>query len=335
MVDRYGSRRAWIAGSLALLALGTLLLPLLPPGGRGSAFWLLCIALVALSATQDVAIDAAVVETTTREELGVANSVRIAAYRVAMLAAGGVLLWVAGRAGWTPAFITAGAVLALLAVIAATSPTLRAIRPEAATGGSLAAPIRALLSRRGIWAVLIFALTFKLDIAALEPMTRPFWLDRGFTLEEIGTVLSTGRLVATVAGAALGGWLTTRWGIGAALWRLGLVQALSSLGYAAAAFAAPSKRLMLAAAFFENFAAGLGTAAFVAYLMSVCERRYAATQYALLSALLNLTRSVAGPIAGGLAERMGYGPFFALTFALGLPAFLLIPLLERAGPPDA
>ncbi len=335
LVDRYGSRRGWIAGALACLALLTWLLPLVPPGGRGSGVWLLLVALVTLSATQDVAIDAVTVETTTREELGVANSVRIATYRAAMLVAGGALLWLAGRTGWPAAFATAAGVLAVLALVAFTSPTLRAIRPAATEQTTLAAPITALLRRPGIWAVLCFALLFKLDIAAMEPMTRPFWLDRGFTLEEIGAVLTTGRLLATVAGAALGGWLATRWGIGTALWRLGLVQALSSLGYAAAAFAAPSKPLILAAARFENFAAGLGTAAFVAYLMSVCERRFAATQYALLSALLNLTRNAAGPAAGVLAERMGYGPFFSLTFLLGLPAFLLIPLLKRAEPPAA
>src|SRR4029077_4941785 len=121
----------------------------------------------------------------------------------------------------------------------------------------------------------LFALLFKLDISAMEPMTRPFWLDRGFTLEEIGAVLTTGRIIATVGGAMLGGVLTTRWGIFRALWMLGLVQALSSLAYAAVAAADSTKLAIIAVALFENFAAGLGTAAFVAFLMSICERRYA------------------------------------------------------------
>jgi len=108
------------------------------------------------------------------------------------------------------------------------------------------------------------------------------------------------------------------------------VQALSSLGYAAAAAAAPSKALILAVALFENFAAGLGTAAFVAFLMSVCERRYAATQYAVLSALLALTRSVAGRASGELAETFGYAHYFLLTFFFALPAFALLPWVRRA-----
>lgn len=333
LVDRYGTRRRWIAAALLLLAGGVLLLPLVPVGGRGSLFWLLLIALVACSATQDIAIDAYVVESTPRAALGTANAIRLAAYRGAMLAAGGALLWLAGRAGWPAAFSTGAAVLALLAVAAWRAPDARTAAERAATP-DLWAPLAALWRRPGIGAVLAFALFFKLDIAAMEPMTRPFWVDRGFSLEEIGAVLTTGRLAATVAGAALGGVLTSRWGILRALWILGAIQAASSLGYAAAAFAAPSKPLILGAALFENFAAGLGTSAFVAYLMSACERRFAATQYALLSALLNVTRAVAGAASGVLAERLGYGPYFALTFLLGLPAFALIPRLARAAPPE-
>lgn len=331
LVDRYGSRRSWIASCLLLLAALLLILPLVPAGGEGSAFWVLLVAIVAFSATQDVAIDAYVVETTSRAELGVANSVRIACYRVAMLAAGGALLWLGGRAGWTIAFRLAAFLLAALALLAwrAPAPIRSTDAPPA-----LLAPLRALAARPGIAAVLAFALLFKLDIAAMEPMMRPFWVDRGFTLEEIGVVLTTGRIVATVSGAALGGVLTSRWGIMQALWALGAVQALSSLGYAWAATAAPAKSLILSAALFESFAAGLGTAAFVAYLMSVCERRFAATQFALLSALVALTRNLAGGASGELAERMGYGPYFLLTFAIGLPAFALIPLLHRAAPPD-
>ena len=191
-------------------------------------------------------------------------------------------------------------------------------------------PLRALLARPGIWAVAIFALLFKIDIYAMEPMTRPFWVDRGFTLEEIGAILTPGRIVATVSGAVLGGLLTTRVGIFRGLWTLGLVQALSSLGYAGVASVPASKPLIIAAALFENFAHGLGTAAFLAFLMSVCERRYAATQFAVLSALLALSRTLAGGASGVLAENMGYAAYFFLTFLLAIPAFALLPWIKGA-----
>jgi PAT family beta-lactamase induction signal transducer AmpG len=154
-------------------------------------------------------------------------------------------------------------------------------------------------------------------------MTRPFWVASGFSLDQIAA-LTTGRLLATLAGAALGGLIATRVGIFHALWSLGLVQLLSSLGYAAAAAANAGKTPITSAALFENFAAGLGTAAFLAFLMSVCERRYAATQFALLTAVFALSRWAAGLMSGVLAERLGFAAYFFFTFVLGLPAFLLL-----------
>lgn len=327
LVDRFGTRRSWIVVVLALLgaALYALrALPVLPP----SVLLLPLVTLVvALSATQDIAIDAYTIEATTREELGVANSVRIAIYRAAMLVSAGGVTWWAGRHGWPAAWTAAAAVFGALAVAGLFAPvTSRA----GLASEPLWQPIAAFLARRDVWLIVAFALLFKLDIAALDPMTKPFWVDRGLSLEAIGTTITTGRLVATVLGATLGGVLTSRWGLFPSLWRLGAVQALSSLGYAAAAAAAPSLPLILAAAFFENFAAGLGTAVFLAFLMSVCEKRYAATQYAVLSALLALSRSGAGWASGRVAEQTGYTTYFVLTFLIGLPAFLLLPLLRRS-----
>lgn len=331
LVDRVGSRRQWIVGCLGGLTLLTLVLGTRELSELARWFWLILVLMVTLSATQDIAIDAYTIEATTTRELGVANSVRIAAYRIAMFTAGGLLIWLAGRQGWSLSFITGATMIGALTVATLFIPETR--RTVVSTV-SLWEPLRALLARPRIWAVAIFALLFKVDIYAMEPMTRPFWVDRGFSLEEIGAILTTGRIVATVAGAVLGGVLTTRWGIFRALWSLGLVQALSSLGYAAAAALPASKPLIIGAALFENFAHGLGTAAFVAFLMSVCERRYAATQYAVLSALLALSRTLAGGASGAVAEHLGYAHYFLLTFLLGLPAFALLPWIRNASRSD-
>lgn len=328
LVDRLGTRRQWIAACLTGIAVLTLVLSYLDPSHPGTVFWIVALAVVTLSATQDIAIDAYTIDTTTTEELGVANSVRIGAYRVAMFVAGGLLIWLAGRTGWGTSFTAGTVVLVSLTLVALLLPASEA--PGRARPRQLWEPLRALLSRKEIGAVVAFGLLFKLDIAALEPMTRPFWVDRGFSLEEIGAVLSTGRILATIAGAALGGIYTSRWGIFRGLWVLGLVQACSSLAYWGAAAAAPSKTFILGAVLFENFAAGLGTAAYLAFLMSVCEKRYAATQFALLSALLAVTRAVAGKLSGSLAEQMGYAAYFLLTFGLAFPAYLLLPSIRGA-----
>lgn len=327
LVDRHGSRRQWIAGSLGGLAVLTFIVGTLDVGSLGPAFWVVLFAIVFLSATQDVAIDAYTIQSTTTQELGVANSVRITLYRVGMLTAGGLLVWLAGRIGWTESFSTGALALGALAVGALFLP---AVDRTTAKPGSLWEPLQQLLRRPGIVPVVVFALIFKLDIAALEPMMRPFWVDAGLTLQEIGAVVTTGRLVATIAGAAAGGVFTSRYGLFTGLWVLGLIQAFSGLVYWGTAVADPAKSLVVAAAYFESFAAGLGTSAYLAFLMSVCERRYAATQFAVLSALLALTRWIAGDLSGALAERLGYANYFLLTFFIGLPAFALIPRLRSA-----
>lgn len=327
LVDRHGTRRQWIAGCLAGLAALTFILGTLDAGSLGSKFWIILVLIVFLSATQDVAIDAYTIQSTNTRELGVANSVRITLYRVAMLTAGGLLVWLAGRIGWPESFSAGAALLAALGLCALLLPAVEqtTVRPP-----SLWEPLRELLARRGIGVVILFALIFKFDIAALEPMMRPFWVDRGLTLEEIGAVVTSGRLITTIAGAAAGGVFTSRYGIFMGLWVLGLIQAFSGLVYWASAAAAPLKALVIGAAYFESFAAGLGTSAYLAFLMSVCEKRYAATQFAVLSALLALTRWIAGDLSGGLAERLGYANYFLATFFLGLPAFILIPQLRHA-----
>lgn len=330
LVDRYGTRRRWIVPCLAGLAGLTLLLGAVNVHHLSTGFWVVVGLMVTLSATQDIAIDAYTIETTTERELGVANSVRIALYRIAMFVSGGAVIWLAGERSWRLAF-AAGA--AGFAILAAATGALPRVERERKAREPLWEPLRALLTRPGIGVVIVFALTFKLDVALLEPMMRPFWVDRGLTLEQIGGGLTTARILATLAGSVLGGILTTRWGLGRALWALGALQALSALAYWGAS-AGSGAGVVFAAAIFENFAAAMGTAAFVAYLMSVAERRYAATQYALLSALLALTRSVAGPVAGQAAQHLGYSRFFLVSFVLGLPAFALIPLLRRSARPD-
>ncbi len=329
LVDRLGSRRQWIVACLLGLAGLTLLVAAADVHALAPGFWLLLVVMATLSATQDVAIDAFTIETTSEAELGEANSVRIALYRAAMFVAGGAVVWLAGRSNWHLAFTVAAGMVGVLAVAVLFMPSRR--RAATATRQPIWEPIRALLARPGIGLIVGFALIFKLDVAALEPMMRPFWVDRGLTLEQIGGALTLARTIATVTGAVVGGVLTTRWGIRRGLWTLGAVQALSSLAYWAAATFSVGKAAVFGAAVFENFAAGLATAAYLAYLMSLCERRFAATQFALLSALLALTRAAAARPSGMLAESLGYGHYFLLTFLVGLPAFALIPLLGRVG----
>jgi len=159
-------------------------------------------------------------------------------------------------------------------------------------------------------------------------MIKPFWVDSGLSVEEIGFVSTTLGVGATIVGGLAGGILTTRWGIFRALWMLGLLQAVSNLGYAAAAAYSFGHLGIYAASLCESFTGGLGTAAFLAFLMHVCDKRHAATEYALLSALFALARTGAGTLSGWGVEQLGYANYFALTFLLAFPAFALLPWVK-------
>ena len=190
-------------------------------------------------------------------------------------------------------------------------------------------PLRQLFGQPGFLTVMLFILTYKLGDMALGPMVRPFWVDRNFTLIQIGAVPGTLGVVSTILGALLGGALTARWGTCRALLVLGIAQAASNLAYAAAAALPPSAPLMYAASIVESFCGGLGTAPFLTFLMSICDKAHAATQYALLSALFNVTAVVAGAVSGWAAEAFGYGAYFTMTFFLAWPALLLLPRVQR------
>jgi PAT family beta-lactamase induction signal transducer AmpG len=185
---------------------------------------------------------------------------------------------------------------------------------------------------------MVFILLFKLGDMSLGPMVRPFWVDRNFTPLQIGLVPGGLGVIFTIIGALLGGSLTRRWGIFHALWILGLAQAGSNLTYATAAALPPSTALMYTASAVESFCGGLGTAPYLAFLMSICDKKYAATQYALLSALFGLTRALSGAVSGFAAERFGYATYFTATFFLAFPAYALLPWIKgwtHQGSPDA
>ncbi|MFT3859127.1 MAG: MFS transporter [Aquabacterium sp.] len=198
-----------------------------------------------------------------------------------------------------------------------------------------------LLARPGMLPVLLFILLFKLGDAAMGFMVKPFWVDAGFKPEQIGLVSVNIGLGLSIAGGLVGGWYVDRVGIFKGLWVLGIAQALSNLGYALAAWYVPhgavahgdvalSQQLAVyCASGLESFTGGLGSGAFLAFLMGITSKARATTEYAILSSIFAFSRAVAG-WAGGLGvEQMGYSAFFFLTFWLSFPSYLLLPAVRR------
>lgn len=258
-------------------------------------------------------------------------------------------VWLADRAArWSASvghfwWIALGiAALALLASIAAAprrdTGSAPAADPE--LRGPMFGALFSLLGRPGIYAVLGFVLIFKLGDASMGFMVKPFWVDAGFSATEIGLVSVNIGLGLSVAGGLTGGWYADRVGIFRALWVLGLWQALSNIGYALAASVIPHgaaaaaiepwhRAVMYSASAAESFTGGLGTAAFLAFLMAIVDKRRSAAEYALLSSVFALSRSVAGWAGGFGATALGYAPYFLVTFFLSFPAFLLLPWVRR------
>ena len=330
LVDRIGTYKRWLLGVQIGLAVTMLALLLADPVRAMPLLWVVLVAMATLSATQDIVVDAYTIRLLDTREYGAANGMRVTAYRVAMLVAGGLLLAAAGRLGWPTIFVIAAATMLALTAVSLTIPTSD-VAGASTPGGvrGLVDPLRELLSLPAAGAVLLFVLTFKLGDLSLIPMTKPFWVDRGFSTESIGAASTVG-IVAAIAGALTGGALTTRWGIFTALWSLGLVQALSNLGYLGASRMPAEASVMYGTILLEQFTAGLGTAAFLSFLMSLCSKRYAATEYALLSALFRVGGIIAGAISGAITQHVGYATYFLITFLLSLPAFSLLPWVRKA-----
>lgn len=235
-----------------------------------------------------------------------------------------------------PAFWPAISTVALL--LFAGSFLFRKRKKKALTDGPMFGALMNLLQRRHIFPVLAFVLLFKLPDTAMGFMIKPFWVDSGFSNTEIGLVSVNIGLALSISGGLVGGWVTDKIGVYKALWMLGLFQGCANLGYVLAATVIPHgtgavifshKLLMYGASAVESFNSGLGTAAFLAFLMSIVDRQRSAAEYALLSSVFALSRSVAG-WAGGLgAQSFGYATYFLLTFFMMFPAYLFLPWVKQ------
>jgi len=323
-VDFLGARRQWISAAQLLMAAAILVLLVQDPTQPGSILWGAIAALAIFSATQDIAVDAYTIEMLKPSEMGIANGFRQAAYRMAMVVAGGLFVAAGGWIGWRITFVMAAIVLIVCCVLSLRLPRVEVQRP-AFSLVSLAMPVKDFFRRPGVIHIALFILLYKLGDMSMGPMVRPFWLARGLTTTEIGLITGTLGILAAVAGGLVGGVFMVRFGIFNGLWFLGLWQSVSNLTYAWVAWSPDSGNgAIYLASMAESFCGGLGTSAFLAFLMSICRKEFSATQYAILSALFRITGIIAGTLSGWATNHMGYASYFALTFVLSIPAFAFI-----------
>ena len=324
LVDTIGTYKRWIIA--AVFAITATLAAMAAATTPGSLFYALIATLAVASSTQDIAVDAFTIRNTPTKFLGPINSIRVTAYRIA-LTAPGILAWVGQNAGWPHAFAAAAIVAAAILVVASLVPqredalTTHDQRPTT----NFVQALKHWLTRNKALTLLAIALTYRLGEFAIVAMIKPFWVDRGYTPAEIGTITSIVGVIISILGAILGGAILPRLGIYRGLIWLGFAQAGSNIGYALVASTSAGRWAIYAAAVIENIGYGLGTAAFLAFLMSICDRDRAATEYALLSAAYGFTGTIIASASGVIIEHIGYAHYFWLTVLLGIPALLLIP----------
>jgi len=363
LVDRYalswpGRRRSWVLitqillalafGAFAMLAFSLLGKPASQrPASTPVLIGLMAMVIAFISATQDIAYDAYCVEALEPAEQGPVSGLKILYYRIGMLLAGAFAVSASDFVPWPVLFFALGCVFLLLTglTLAAEEPR-RPASPPRSLLSAVVDPIRTYFRRENAIAIALFMVFYKFGDSMGGTMVNPFFKDLCFTNAEAGAALKTVGTLATIAGATIGAYAMTRIGLGRALWVFGFLQAGANVLYSVTAFSrgvpldvhacgalpaisALTRALAYTAIAGEYGAQGLASAAQGALLLRICEKRYSATQFALLSSLFGLGRWGAGLPSGFLVEHLGYPGFFLLSCALAAPGLLL---LQRIAP---
>lgn len=332
MVDRYrlpylGWRRGWIATTQCILIVLLVVMATMDPLTQPYRLAFLALCLAFFAATQDIVIDAYRTELLQPEERGIGTSMAVGGYRIAMLISGGMALAMAHYIGFKGVyFLMAGFMfVGLLATGLAPEPAHMPMVRTASLLSTCWLPFKEFLSRTHAWKILAFIIFYKLGDAFASSLVTTFLLQGvGFSLLEIGTIYKTVGLGATLAGVLVGGIWMLKLGLFRSLLYFGLLQAVTNLLFYALAKVGPHYGLMLVTVFAENFAGGLGTAAYMAFVMSLCHPQFTATQFALLSALAAVGRVYVSPLSGYIVEHSGWPLFFIYSVVFAIPGLILL-----------
>jgi MFS transporter, PAT family, beta-lactamase induction signal transducer AmpG len=329
LIDRYplpflGRRRGWILGMQIALAAGIALFAVQNPASSLAPVALCAVAIVFFSATQDIAIDAYRTDVAAPSERGVAAAATNLGYRSAAWIASALALVIAGAAGWRAAFLSLAGIMLLFCLATLYAPSSHNDYRPRSLRESVVEPLRELLGTPSALTLLLVVLLFKLGDAFANKLFTPFMMDVGFTKIEIGLIVKALFTASALLGSVLGGVLMVRLGLLRSMLAFGVLQALSNLLYCALALAGKSYPIMAAAVIIEHIAGAMGGIALVALIMAMCDARYTAFQYALLSALALLPRYSLGYPAGWLADHGGWYVYFVASFALALPGLAIV-----------
>ena len=330
LMDRFvppwlGRRRGWIILVQFVLFIGIAGMGFSSPARALAAIAGLAFFVAFTSASQDIVIDAYRTDLLREEERGAGTAAFIVGWRIGVLVSGALALVLSDRIGWQSTYLLMAGfmVVGIVGAVFAPEPDTLVTAPKSMRE-AVWGPLEDFFSRPSAWMLLLAIVLYKLGDAYAGTMTSVFLIKLGFSASDVGKINKGLGLVSLLTGAAIGGSLMVRLGLFRSLLFFGVLQFVSNLSFTALAWIGKSYAAMAFAVGFENLSSGMGTAAFVAFLMSLCNKRYTATQYALLSSLASLGRVFIAPTSGYVVESIGWAGFFSLAAITALPGLLLV-----------
>jgi PAT family beta-lactamase induction signal transducer AmpG len=325
-----GRRRGWLFLFQGFLIVAIALMALQNPSQSLQFLAFTALLVAFLSASQDIAADAYRTDVLETKEMGAGAAIFVLGYRIALLVTGSFALILADRLAWPTVYLILAALMGIgmLASLWAPEPQVKEHPPESLVE-AVYLPFVEFFKRLG-WLqgamTLLFIMLYKLGDSVAANMSTPFLLKIGFSQTDIGTIQGGMGLIATIVGTLAGGAFMSKWGINRSLWIFGGFQAVSNFAYFALAQLGQNYSALVMTINIENFCGGMGTAAFLAFFMSLCNSRFSATQFALLSSLMAVSRDILVAPSGAIAEATGWPLFFLISIAVAIPGLLLLPV---------
>jgi PAT family beta-lactamase induction signal transducer AmpG len=331
VMDRFtppflGRRRGWLLVVQSALMFSISGLGFSDPGKSPWMMAFIAFLVTFFSASQDIVVDAYRREDLPDEELGLGAGLYVNGYRSGMLLASGGGLIMADHIPFSMVYQVMAACMlpGIFTTLLAREPDIRDRTPKTIKE-AVVEPLVEYFRRKGALWILAFIVLYKIGDTMASAITIPFYLDIGFSKTQIGTVVKLFGFWATVGGTLIGGVVMLRLKINRSLWVFGFFQAISTAGFAILARIGNSVIALSAVITFENLCSGMGTAAFVAFMASITDKRFTATQYALLSSLMGVPRVIASAPTGFLAKSLGWETFFIFCTLIAAPGILLLP----------
>ncbi len=342
LLDRYsltkwGRRKSWMFLTQILLMLCLYLMSLFHPGADMWTMAALAAVIGVLSATQDLAVDAIRREMLSDEELGLGSSFTQYGYRIAMLVSGGIGVSFVNPSAltWNQFYFVMGLFMfiGLIVTLIVDEPKVHLDR-DLSIISTFVSPLKEFFTRPGAWIILLFIFLFKFGDAISGSMLNPFYVHIGYSNEAIGLIAKTVGLTASLVGLFVGAVIIYQLGIFKSLVFFGVLQGLSTAGFALPLYTGPEKWALALVVIFEDISAGMGSAAFIAYISSLTDKKYTATQYAVLSSVATLGRNFFSGFSGVIVESLGWKLFFFSCALIAIPGiFLLLYLGDRSKSP--